>query len=52
VRFTPLPLLLPQLGQTYSGAQLPRLRLLAAGNSQSLLETGFGLDCTRDSLLQ
>src|SRR6266851_7575150 len=38
-----LALLLPEAHQAHGGAQLQRLRLLTAGDSEGLLETGFRL---------
>ena len=43
VRFHALALLLPQPPQAHGGAQFQRLRLLAAGNGEGVVETGFGL---------
>src|SRR5215510_6252971 len=39
----PLPLLLPEPRETQCGAQLQRLRLLAAGYIQGVEESSFGL---------
>jgi len=39
-----LALLLPQATQARGSAQLPRLRLLAPGNVERLLKTGFCLN--------
>ena len=39
----PLALLLPQSAQAQRGAQLQCLRLLATGDVESLLQTGFRL---------
>src|SRR4026209_917382 len=47
-----LPRALPQAAQAGGGAQLPGFRLLAAGNSQGLMETGFRLRLVRYGLLQ
>ena len=43
VRFGPLALPLPETTETHRGAQLPGFGLLAAGKSEGLVETGFGL---------
>ena len=43
VGFGTLALLLPQATQAYSGAQLPRFRLLAAGHGEGLMETRLRL---------
>src|SRR6266850_5387878 len=43
-----LALLLPQASEAHGGAQLPRLGLLAAGNGQGPVETGFRLGRIRD----
>ena len=49
--FVPL-VLLSQPTQVYGGAQLPGAGLLAVGNSEGLLEAGFGLGGIRDGLAQ
>src|SRR5262245_11442910 len=49
-RLGPLPLALPQSRQAHSRTQLPRSGLLAASNSQGLLEAGFGRWRLRDGL--
>src|SRR5712691_6827884 len=46
----PLALLLPQPAQAHGRPQLPGFGLLAAGNSQGLLEAGFRLRLVRDGL--
>src|SRR5262245_34605383 len=48
----PLPLLLPEPRETQRGAQLQRLRLLAAGDLKGLLETRFCLGNLRARKLQ
>ena len=45
-----LALLLPQPTQAHGGPQLQRLRLLAAGHVEGLLQTGFRL-CARRARL-
>src|SRR5262252_4298441 len=52
VRLAALPLALPQPSQAQGRPQLPRLRLLAAGNGEGLLEAGFRLGGLRDGLAQ
>src|SRR5262245_8023546 len=52
VGFGTLALALPQAREAYRGTQLPRLRLLAVGYGECLLETGFCLVLIRDGLLK
>ena len=52
VRFLAFALVLPQPGKAHGRPQLQRLCLLAAGNSEGLLETRLRLVCIRDSLPQ
>jgi hypothetical protein len=52
VGLSPLALVLPQAAQAGGGPQLPRFGLLAAGNGQGLLETGFRSGRVRDGLPQ
>ena len=52
VGFLALALGLPQAGQASGCSQLPGFRLLAAGNGQGLLETGFYLHHIRRCLAQ
>jgi hypothetical protein len=51
-RLGPLALLLPEAAQARGDPQLPGFGLLAAGNSQGLLEAGFRLGHIRKGLPQ